>query len=356
MSKSFFKTFIHDLGDPDTTVASDGTASSEFTGYIDTGSYILNAAISGSLYGGIPNNKAVIFAGDPATGKTFFALGIVKSFLNENKDGHVFYFDTESAVTNEMLTTRGIDITRVAKSEPDSIEKFRHIAYKTLDAYTQLPEDKRFPLLMVLDSLSALPSKKETEDMANEKDVRDMSKATLIKAAFRVLRLKLAKAKVPLIVTNHVYAVIGSYFPTKEMAGGQGAKYAADTIVFLSKKKDRDADKSVVGNIVKARMMKSRLTKEETAVETRILFDGGLDRYYGILEMAIAQGCVKKVSTRYEFPDGSKVFEKAILREPEKYFTKDVLDCVEVYVKEHFLYGSSGTSVITDDELEAESE
>ena len=122
MSKSFFKTFIHDLGDPDTTVASDGLSSSEFTGYIDTGSYILNAAVSGSLYGGIPNNKAVVFAGDPATGKTFFALGIIKSFLTDNKDGHVFYIDTESAVTNEMLVTRGIDITRIAKSEPDSIE------------------------------------------------------------------------------------------------------------------------------------------------------------------------------------------------------------------------------------------
>ena len=355
MSKSFFKTFIHDLGDPDTTVASDGLSSSEFTGYIDTGSYILNAAVSGSLYGGIPNNKAVVFAGDPATGKTFFALGIIKSFLTDNQDGHVFYFDTESAVTNEMLTTRGIDITRIAKSEPDSIEKFRHVAYKTLDAYMQLPEEKRFPLLMVLDSLSALPSKKETEDMANEKDVRDMSKATLIKAAFRVLRLKLAKAKVPLIVTNHVYSVIGSYFPTKEMAGGQGAKYAADIIVFLSKKKDRAADKEVVGNIVKARMMKSRLTKEETAVETRILFDGGLDRHYGLLAMAVKQGCVKKVSTRYEFPNGAKVFEKAILRNPEKYFTTDILDNVEVYIKEHFLYGSIGAP-ITDEELELDDE
>jgi hypothetical protein len=170
-----------------------------------------------------------------------------------------------------------------------------------------------------------------------------------------VLRLKLAKAKVPLIVTNHVYSVIGSYFPTKEMAGGQGAKYAADIIVFLSKKKDRATDKSVVGNIVKARMMKSRLTKEETAVETRILFDGGLDRYYGLLAMAIAQGCVKKVSTRYEFPDGTKVFEKAIVRNPEKYFTKDILDAVEIYIKDHFLYGSTGGQ-ITDDELELEDE
>lgn len=146
-----------------------------------------------------------------------------------------------------------------------------------------------------------------------------------------------------------------SYFPTKEMAGGQGAKYAADTIVFLSKKKDRNGDKAVVGNIIKARMMKSRLTKEETTVETRILFDGGLDRYYGLLELAIAQGCVKKVSTRYEFPDGSKVFEKAILHAPEKYFTKDVLDCIEVYVKEHFLYGTA-SAPITADELDTDSE
>jgi RecA/RadA recombinase len=248
MTKSFFKTFIHDLGDPDTTVASDGLSSSEFTGYIDTGSYILNAAISGSLYGGIPNNKAVVFAGDPATGKTFFALGVVKSFLTDNKDGHVFYFDTESAVTNEMLTTRGIDITRIAKSEPDSIEKFRHVAYKTLDAYMQLPEDKRFPLLMVLDSLSALPSKKETEDMANEKDVRDMSKATLIKAAFRVLRLKLAKAKVPLIVTNHVYQIIGSYFPTKEMAGGC---LVAGTPIVMADGTFRNIEDIAVGEWVK---------------------------------------------------------------------------------------------------------
>jgi hypothetical protein len=141
----------------------------------------------------------------------------------------------------------------------------------------------------------------------------------------------------------------------KEMAGGQGAKYAADIIVFLSKKKDRAADKEVIGNIVKARMMKSRLTKEETVVETRILFDGGLDRHYGLLALAVKQGCVKKVSTRYEFPNGAKVFEKAIFREPEKYFTKDILDSVEVYVKEHFLYGSTGAP-ITDEELEPDDE
>lgn len=243
-----FKKFITDLGDVDTTLASAGTSSAEFSGYIDTGSYVLNAAISGSLFGGFPNNKALVFAGDPATGKTFFALGVVRNFLEQHKDGHVFYFDTESAVTNQMLTARGIDPERIAKSEPDSIEKFRTVAIKALDAYLALPEDKRFPLLMVLDSLSALPSKKESEDMANEKDVRDMTKSQLIKGAFRVLRLKLAKAKVPLIVTNHVYAVIGAYVPTKEMAGGC---LAAGTQIILANGLTKNIENIVSGEMVK---------------------------------------------------------------------------------------------------------
>lgn len=220
MTKSFFKTFIADLGDVDTTVASEGTSSAEFTGYIDTGSYTMNAALSGSIFGGMPNNKALILAGESTTGKTFYALALVKNYQRQYPEGQVIYFDTESAVTNEMLTERGIDLNRIAKSEPDSIEKFRSMATKMLDKYLELPIEKRFPMLMVLDSLSALPSKKETEDIANEKDVRDMTKAQLIKGAFRVLRLKMAKAKVPLIITNHVYAVIGAYVPTKEMAGG----------------------------------------------------------------------------------------------------------------------------------------
>jgi len=345
MAQSFFQKFITDLGDEHTAIAADGKASSEFSGYIDSGSYVLNAALSGDMFGGFPNNKALIFAGDPATGKTFFAMGIVRNFLEQHKNGQVFYFDTESAVTNAMLTSRGIDITRVAKSEPDSIEKFRTVAVKALDAYMALPEDKRFPLLMVLDSLSALPSKKETEDITNEKDARDMTKSQLIKGAFRVLRLKLAKAKVPLLVTNHVYSIIGAYVPTKELAGGSGAKYAADTIVFLSKRKDKDTDKAVVGNIVTARMMKSRLTKEETRVETRILFDGGLDRYYGLLEYGEAAGVIKRVGNKFEFPDGTKAFEKAIHATPEKFFTQDVLTAINTHMESTFKYGAASLDV-----------
>tara|TARA_R110000868_G_scaffold79604_4_gene226389 strand:+ start:394 stop:1467 length:1074 start_codon:yes stop_codon:yes gene_type:complete len=351
MSQSFFKKFITDLGDADTTLAADGVSSAEFTGYVDTGSYTLNAALSGSIFNGMPNNKALIYAGESTTGKTFFALANVKYFLRMYPKGFVFYFDTESAVTNEMMIERDIDISRVAKSEPDSIEKFRSMCVKVLDKYLTIPEADRFPMLIVLDSLSALPSKKETEDIANEKDVRDMTKAQLIKGAFRVIRLKAAKAKVPMIITNHLYAVIGAYFPTKEMSGGSGAKYAADTVVFLSKKKERDTDKEVVGNIITAKMIKSRLTKENSQVETRVLYEGGLDRYYGLLEYAEAAEVIKKVGNKYEFPDGTKAFETAINKNPEKYYTEDVLKQIDAYMQTQFKYSSGEVLDVSDAEV-----
>lgn len=337
MSKQdFFKTFIDDLGE-DTSLASDGKSAAEFSGYIDTGSYILNAALSGTIFGGIPNNKAIVLAGETATGKTYFTLSILKAFLDLHKDARVFYFDTESAVTNQMMEERGIDVTRVAKSEPDTIERFRTVALNMLDKYAAIPKDKRFPLLMVLDSISMLPSGKEVKDIGEGKDTKDMTKTQLIKGAFRVLRLKMGKVGVPMIVTNHVYQVIGAYVPTKEMAGGSGAKYAADSIAFLSKKADRD-DTTVIGNIIKVKMMKSRLSKEGTMIETRILYHGGLDRYYGLLPMAEASGLVKKVSTRYEFPDGTKAFEKAVLREPEKFWTPELLKKLDTYIQTQFKY------------------
>lgn len=338
MAVDFFKKFVDGLDDSETAVAADGVSAAEFTGFIDTGSYIFNAALSGSLFGGFPNNKAIVLAGDPATGKTFFALSLIKNFLASDAKARVFYFDTESAVTNQMLLERGIDVKRIAKSEPRSLEHFRTVVLKLLDQYKALSE--KFPLLLVLDSLSMLPSNKELTDASEDKDTKDMTKAPVIKGIFRMLRLSMAKQRVPLIVTNHVYAAIGAYVPTKEMSGGSGAKYAADTIVFLSKSKEKDDEKHVTGNIITARMHKSRITREETKVQTRIKFDGGLDRYYGLLEHAVAAGLVKK-GTKYEFPNGEKAFEKSILKNPEKYFTDDLLKALEDYVKVAFSYTST---------------
>lgn len=335
---TFVKTFAKGMKDENVTLLDDALGAAEFTGYIDTGCYILNGLLSGSIYGGVPNNKVTAFAGEPATGKTFFALSIVKHFLDSDPNASVIYFDTEAAVTREMMQMRGIDTSRILLAEPDTIQKFRHQSLKMLSAYEEIAEDKRPPLLMVLDSMGMMSTTKELEDSSEGKDTRDMTKAQVIKATFRTLTLKLGKLKVPLILTNHVYDVIGSYVPMKTMSGGLGLKYSASTIVFLSKKKDKDG-KDVVGNIIKAKLDKSRITRENAIAEMKLNYITGLDKYYGLLDLAEKHGIIKKVSTRYEMPDGTKVFAKTINEDPEKYFTPELLDQIDEAARQEFLYG-----------------
>ncbi len=344
----FFRNIVKELNDENTSIAEDGLSSSEFSGTLDTGSYILNAALSGSIYGGVPNNKITAFAGESATGKTFFVMGVVKRFLDDHPNAAVFYFDTEAAVTKDMMKQRGIDTSRVIISEPDTIQKFRHTALQILDNYEKADKD-RPPMMMVLDSLGQLSTTKEVEDTFDGKETRDMTKAQVLKATFRVLNLKLAKAGVPMLITNHVYEVVGSYIPTKEMAGGSGLKYTASSICFLGKKKEKDGTE-VIGNIIKVTMAKSRFTKENKKVEVLLTYDKGLDRYYGLLDLAEKYQIFKKVATRYELPDGSKVFGKAIMKEPEKYFTDDIMHQLDLAARTEFTYGQPDTEEVEEDD------
>ena len=341
--------FLTDMvkGIDNTSLLADGGNSSEFSGSIDTGSYILNAAISGSIYGGVPNNKITAFAGESATGKTFFVLGVLKQFLEDNKDGGVIYFDTEAAVTRQMMDDRGIDTKRVVISEPSSIEEFRTNATRILSTYIEQGKDAP-PMMMVLDSLGMLSSAKELADTESGSEKRDMTKSQLLRGTFRVLSLKLAKANVPLLVTNHVYDVIGAYIPTKEITGGAGLKYAASSIAMLGKKKDKDGT-DVVGNIIKVTMHKSRFTKEQKKVEVKLSYDTGLDRYYGLLDLAEKYDIIKKVSTRFELPDGRKVFGKAINNNPTEYFTDDIMAQLEVAAAKEFKYGQVGIDEVVEE-------
>jgi RecA/RadA recombinase len=339
VSSTFFKNIVDELKDEDVSIAADGEFSAEFSGFIDTGSYVLNAVFSADIYGGVPNNKVLAFAGETSTGKTFFVMGIMKHFLDTHPDAGVIYYDTESAVTKKMMVDRGIDVERIIIGEPASVQSFRHKALTFLDRYITTPEKERPPLMMVLDSLGMLSTTKELEDTAEGKETKDMTRAGIIRATFRVLRLKLAKAKVPILVTNHTYAAIGSMYPTQEIAGGGGLKFAADQIATLSKRKEKVGDE-VVGNVIHVKMWKSRLSRENKIVDVLLTYDGGLDRYYGLLDMAERYRVIKKVSTRYEMPDGSKHFGKTIYENPEKFFTKELLDAINEGVKKEFSYGA----------------
>ena len=318
--------------------------------FVDTGSYIFNALVSGSIFGGVSGNRITAIAGETSTGKTYFATAVVKNFLVQNPKGAVFYFDTEGAIEKDLLVSRGIT-ERFYKVDVATVEEFRHQAYKILDNYMKEPEENRRPMMFVLDSLGMMSTTKETQDTLNDKQVRDMTKSQLIKGTFRILTSKLAKANVPMIVTNHTYDVVGAYVPTKEMGGGSGLKYAASTIIHLSKSKEKDG-KEIIGNIIKAKTNKSRLSKENQQVEIRLFYDErGLDNYYGLPQRALKYGIFEKAGSYLKMPDGKKVYEKTVLGEPEKYFTDDVMRQLDAAAKLEFTYG--GREDTSDDSEES---
>ena len=331
----FLKEIVKEIGDEYTTLARDIDEREEF---VDTGSYIFNGLLSGSLFGGASRSRITAIAGESSTGKTFFSLAVVKNFLDTNPDSYCLYFDTEAAVSKSLLEDRGVDTSRLVVINVVTIEEFRSKALKAVDIYLKKDETERKPCMFVLDSLGMLSTEKEINDALNDKQVRDMTKSQLVKGAFRMLTLKLGQAKIPLIVTNHTYDVIGSYVPTKEMGGGSGLKYAASTIIYLSKKKEK-SEKEVVGNIIKAKTVKSRLSKENQEVNIRLYYDErGLDRYYGLLELGELGGLWKNVAGRYEV-NGKKVYGKQILASPEEYFTDEVMARLEEIARTTFSYG-----------------
>ena len=333
----FLKEIVKEVGGEYTQLAADIDDSET---YVDTGSYIFNGLVSGSIFGGVSGNKITAIAGESSTGKTFFSLAVVKNFLDSNPDGYCLYFDTEAAVNKSLIESRGIDLDRLVVVNVVTIEDFRSKALRAVDIYLKKSVDERKPCMFVLDSLGMLSTEKEITDALNDKQVRDMTKSQLIKGAFRMLTLKLGQANIPMIVTNHTYDVIGAYVPTKEMGGGSGLKYAASTIIHLSKKKEKDGT-DIVGNLIKAKTAKSRLSKENQDVTVRLYYDErGLDRYYGLLELGEAAGMWKNVAGRYEI-DGKKVYAKAILKDPDTYFTEEVMQQLDAAAKKIFSYGTN---------------
>jgi len=331
----FLKEIVKEIGGEYTQLASE---IDETETYVDTGSYIFNALVSGSIFGGVSGNKITAIAGETSTGKTFFSLAVVKNFLDNNPTGYCLYFDTEAAITKSLLEGRGIDTTRLVVVNVVTIEDFRNKTLKAVDMYLKKTKSERSPCMFVLDSLGMLSTNKEITDTLAEKDTRDMTKAQLIKGAFRMLTLKLGQANIPMIVTNHTYESM-SLYGGKQMSGGSGLQYASSTIVYLSKSKEKDGTE-VIGNIIRAKTQKSRLSKENKQVEIRLFYDErGLDKYYGLLELGEIGGMWKNVAGRYEM-DGKKIYGKDILKDPEKYFNLEVMEKLDVIAKSEFSYGS----------------
>ena len=337
---SIFDTLAKEAKNDYAKLVSDGLITGDKQGFIGTGSYILNAQLSGSIYGGIPDNRVTAIAGEQATGKTFYAIGIAKDFLDNNEDGAVFYFDSEAAATTDLFKDRGLDPDRVWHFPVDTIEEFRTQMIRILDNLLKTSEGDRKPLLIVLDSLGMLASAKELNDALDDKQVRDMTKSQTIKSVFRIITSKLGKLKIPMIVTNHTYKTMNPYGEPSDMGGGSGLKYAASTIMTLTKSKEKDTSKEIIGNIIKVKTYKSRLTKENTQIATRLFFDKrGLDKYYGLLELGEKHGIFTRKGNRIVVGESS-VYPSAILANPDKYFTEGVMQQLDDAAKKEFTYGT----------------
>lgn len=277
------------------------------TEYISTGSLALNGLLVSDILKGIPNNKTIAFAGEEGCGKTFLALECVKHRINTG--GIVCFFDSENAVDSAALRERGIDTSKVMYYPIATVQEFRDQVMKIVNKYNATPESKRPKLMIVLDSLGNLSTKKEMEDVESGTDKRDMTRAQVIKSIFRVLNLKLAKAKIPTIITNHVYDQIGGFIPQKILSGGSGLKYAASTIIFIIKSKAKDSKNNVVGIYMNCRTVKNRFCTPDAKLKIYLNFSTGLHPYYGL--QTFGEPILKKESKGWSL-NGEKITEKKL--------------------------------------------
>jgi RecA/RadA recombinase len=338
------------------------------TTYTDTGSYVLNALISGSIRGGLPSDTIVGIAGEKATGKTYVCISICKHFLEANPTGIVFYFDTEGAIKPNMVIDRGLPEDRFQLKKVNTLEQFRLETVRIVNDYMTYAEEDRPPMLMVLDSLGNISTIKEIEEAAVDidKQKKDMTKAQLVRSVFRVLSIKLEEANIPLIVTNHVGVKIGARVragmpPPIEMSGGEGLKFAASTILILTKSSIYDEKNKVYTGVrMKAALYKSRHTVEKMQAETKLDYATGMDRYYGLIEFAKKFDLTEKCGTGTKFTvgvDPKQFFASTIDAEPALYFTEEVLDAIEAKVKVAFAYGKGvPMSLLRDDDMEGDAE
>jgi RecA/RadA recombinase len=210
--------------------------------WIPTGSYILNAALSGSLFGGMPNRRSLGLAGVESTAKTYISLMICRSA--QSMGYFPVYVDTEGSIDIDFVSRLGVDPKRFRIEPIGTIEQLSHFA-ATINGHVESIKQKgEIPpkIIFVIDSLGNLSSEKETEDTQNDSNKRDMTKQQNVRKFFRVNGLRFAKNAIPLIVVGHVYDAIGSYVPTKEISGGGGLKYNVSVIFMLTKSKLEDKE------------------------------------------------------------------------------------------------------------------
>lgn len=334
--------------------------------WIPTGNYLLNAQLSGTLFGGIPNTRSLGLMGDPGTGKSFVCLNVAREAQKKGYD--VIYCDTEGAIDKSTADKFGIDSGRVRYQPIKTVTEFQTFVSNLLDLVKKARASGAQPkILLILDSLGMLSTDKELRDAIEGKNAADMgAKAKELRKLFRVITLDLTQAKIPLVCTNHVYTG-GGYIPTKESSGGDGPIFAMSVISFLSKAQLKEGNSTTkTGIIVTSNLRKSRFTIPEP-VKFHISFLNGMNPFVGLQEFVSweacgigkgkyeevknAQGVKEMVFTPSESPQArwavkhlGKTITSSQFFTPEV-FTEEVLRQLdENVIKKHFILPSMGSN------------
>lgn len=256
--------------------------------YISTGNFVLNAQLSGSLFGGIPNTRSVALSGESGVGKSFLCLNIAREA--QKMGYYIIYCDSESAIDEDIARKFGLDPEKIRYQPVNTIKALKNFC---ANLYDQLKEkkDKGYEtpkIMMIVDSIGNLATEKERTDALSGSDKKDMTRAGDIRSLFRIITTDLAELKIPLVFTNHSYTSVGSYVPTQIMSGGGGAIYAASMILMLSKaslkENNKEAEKAGMtktGVLVTSKPSKNRFAKP-IPVKFHISFYHGMNPYVGL--------------------------------------------------------------------------
>ena len=253
---------------------------------ITTSVPMINVALSGSIDGGITPGLTML-AGPSKHFKTGFALLLASAFLKKYKDGIVLFYDSEFGTPQSYFETFGISLDGVVHTPVTDVEELKHDISVQLANITR--EDKVF---IVIDSIGNLASKKETDDALEGKTVADMSRAKALKSLFRIVTPKLTLKDIAMVVINHTYKEIGMY-PKDIVGGGTGSYYGSDSIWILGRQQDKDAD-GINGYHFVINIEKSRYVKEKSKIPITVSFNGGINRWSGLLDLALECGIMTK--------------------------------------------------------------
>lgn len=301
----------------------------EPTSWVDSGSYSLNALLSGSVYKGWPRGKVCVLAGPSGCGKSLMIMKAIGNHLKSSEDNGAIIFDTEYAIDQDMATSLGADPSRIHRVSPESVLDVRNKVSKILDNIKEEELDGK--ILIAIDSLGNLPGSKELDDVRQDKSASDMGlRAKEIKAMFRAIVNKAGHTNTLVLISNHIYEDPNEMFakPYKKQSGGKGPEYMSSLIVQLSHKdvkseKEFEYDPKLEqanqfnGIIMTAKIYKNRFGPKDLKCEIYNNFINGLDRYYGMLDIAKNLNVIEGKIT-YTLSDGTSLGRrKEFERNPE---------------------------------------